>query len=345
MDTAFASASLLLKVVIPSENTTKTIRIETKTKVGELQEKIKKKMPTSCQPYELDSFGLFWYSDSGPLWLSEGSTLKSYNMKNGDTLEYKKRPPKISRGGTVQPTAAYLSSQGGETSPHTQGKTEKILPSATTRQTIAAIQSSTTLKGGSALWVPVRPGSAHGIPPLNPEKAPPSNSTNSSPQMSPALGISDLDSLIDDFVNGSPRCGASDPDLMSSSAINEHELQADMDLHGSGENDDNGSLSFNSMTKTYSDGQLSHTYEQSVSVEDAHTNVRGSAGSHAAPPSASMDIFNRAQQQQITETKVNMKVVETILSDALGGIEAGEVDMELVKMYISSAITIIRSMS
>jgi len=340
MDTAFASAALLLKIVIPSENTTKTIRLETKTKVGELQERIKKKMSTSCQLSEIDSFGLFWYSDSkGPLWLSEGSTLKSYNIKNGDTLEYKKRPPKVSRGGTVQPTAAYLSLGGDD--PRTLDKPEKNLPSATTRQTIAAIKSAPS-KGGSALWVPVRPGSAHGLPPLNP-KTLSSNSPNSSPRMSPALGISDLDSLIDDFDQGLSRCEVID--LMSSSEINNAEPRVGMDLHGSGENDDNGSLSFNSMTKSDSDSQLSHTYEQ-LGVENAHNHASGgSAETHSNPPSASMDIFNRVQQQQIIENKVNMKVVETILSDALGGIEAGEVDMELVKMYISSAITIIRSMS
>ena len=128
---------------------------------------------------------------------------------------------------------------------------------------------------------------------------------------------------------------------MSSSEITDEKLHEGAELHDSCENDDNGSLSFNNMS--YSDSQLSHAYEKSLSVDNGASDSTESRNHN--PPSASIDIYNRAQQQQMIENKVNMKVVETILSDALGGIEAGEVDLEMAKMYISSAITVIRSIS
>lgn len=82
MDSVFAP--LLLKIIIPSQKTTKTIRIDSKTKIWELQESVKKKMGAATQlPGDIDSYGMFWYSESGPLWLADNSTLKSYNMKNG----------------------------------------------------------------------------------------------------------------------------------------------------------------------------------------------------------------------------------------------------------------------
>ena len=92
MEVSFAPSSLLLKVIIPAENTSKTIKVDTKTKVYELHEKIRRKLcTTSSSLYQLQqngdidptSYGLYWYSDSGPVWLAENSTLKTYNMKNG----------------------------------------------------------------------------------------------------------------------------------------------------------------------------------------------------------------------------------------------------------------------
>jgi len=48
--------------------------------------------------------------------------------------------------------------------------------------------------------------------------------------------------------------------------------------------------------------------------------------------------------QKTIEEKISMKVVERILVDAMSGIDNGE-DISFVKMYISSALTILRSMS
>jgi hypothetical protein len=273
-------------------------------------------------------------------------------MKNGDTLEYKKKPPKISRGGTVQPTATYLSPNSAQSSPRLLDKPDLQHISPAVRQTIAATKPNTS-KG--SFWVPVRPGSAH-IPPVS-----------SSPTMpqSPSLGISDLDSLIDGFDDQSLSTSDFDDQFLYSDDIHVNSLKtqdADKNLHESGDNDDNGSLSFNSMVE----GQHSDPYDRLGSDRDAYDDspfanrAQDTTLSHnndinfdkhfnkdstvdSLPPTASsLAIFNAAQQKLI-ESKVNLKVVETILSDALSGIEAGVVDMELVKMYLTSAITLIRN--
>lgn len=348
MDSLFSSPALLLKIIIPSENTSKTIRIETKTKVCELQERIKKKMSTTASQVssEVDTFGLFWYSDSGPVWLADASTLKSYNMKNGDSLEFKKRPPKLSRAASVQPAPTYLSTSADAIPRGASTPTVRELPeiprlASSSRQTIATIKSPASSKPKSNLWVPVRPGSAYGLLPQQNAKALPLPPTPPSSSQ-PLPVMSDLDGLIDSFDDqwfDGENVGATDKDSTL------HNIQE------SDDNDDNGSLSFN-LNKSKSESQLD-TYEYSsrdneASVHDEEASTDDNSGSNydfSSFPQASMNIFNKAQQQKMIENKVNMRVIETILTDALGGIEAGVVDMDLVKMYISSVLSILRNIS
>ena len=75
--------SVTIKVVVPSSNVCKTVRLPVKIKVKELHDILTKKLSTvSNAPLHIyEDYGFYWHSDSGPVWLSDSATLRAYNFK------------------------------------------------------------------------------------------------------------------------------------------------------------------------------------------------------------------------------------------------------------------------
>eukprot|EP01113_Clastostelium_recurvatum_P031020 TRINITY_DN382_c0_g1_i3.p1 TRINITY_DN382_c0_g1~~TRINITY_DN382_c0_g1_i3.p1 ORF type:complete len:476 (-),score=115.16 TRINITY_DN382_c0_g1_i3:106-1533(-) len=110
----FANAEVVvLKIIVPTEKISKMIQFPSKSTISEMKEIILQKLGLvkldSGARRNFEKFALFWYNDSGPLWLSEGSSLRSYGLKNKDELQFKERPGGIGdRSSTTGTSASRL---------------------------------------------------------------------------------------------------------------------------------------------------------------------------------------------------------------------------------------------
>ncbi len=84
MDTKGGGDTIILKVVVPSDNVSKTIRLPPRTLIKDLHQPLSKKLASmdNVQPSAYDDYAFCGLSESGPLWLADKSTLRAYNLKN-----------------------------------------------------------------------------------------------------------------------------------------------------------------------------------------------------------------------------------------------------------------------
>jgi len=83
------SRAILVKISIPSEGITKTVLINTTSLISDLRNKINLKLKTKSG---LDGYAFFWYKDNDQLWLDDKVSLKAYNFKDGELVEFKQKP-------------------------------------------------------------------------------------------------------------------------------------------------------------------------------------------------------------------------------------------------------------
>lgn len=83
-----AQETITIKVVIPSSNACKTVRLPVRVKVKELHDILTKKLATlaNSPQHIYEDFGFYWHSESGPVWLAESSSLRAYNFKSNVCL-------------------------------------------------------------------------------------------------------------------------------------------------------------------------------------------------------------------------------------------------------------------
>lgn len=335
----------------------------------ELAERILRKMPPAAQQNEavVSTFGLYWYSESGPVWLAEGSTLKAYNLKNGDKLEFKQKPQNIrfSKGPNLVPTPT-----ASKESPSTSSPRPPITSAAT-----AKVQAST-------LWMPSRPASIY--------------DSGGAGGKEEKDNFEDLDSLISDFDEESSE-GSSfikdpmDPveDVFQENNIYEeeeggvdssslfappNEYRSSTYLESKPNYESKSSSFLDSSRSTYEDNSSS-TYDDYYSSSNNRNSSKSNNNSISNKESysdsgagAGGSLFNYADfKDEIQQTiRAAMKTapahllnggypppkdkreeinsLETILQDALSGIEDGFVDLDMAKMYITSALCIVRSL-
>jgi hypothetical protein len=58
------------------------VRTNTASKVSQLSETVMEKLQTADKQ-DFSRFGLYWYNETGPLWLSENASIRAYGFKNG----------------------------------------------------------------------------------------------------------------------------------------------------------------------------------------------------------------------------------------------------------------------
>lgn len=224
------------------------------------------------------------------------------------------------------------------------------------RQTIATLKKPKKPSQASFWIAPKRPGSAYDMPPVNTAKAPSSSlSSTSTPTYtststpiptpptfnnavlpeeatSPSMGIADLDVLIESFDDSSNDERDNDSSSLSYEAFygeqpyGEQDTQYDSDDNN---NNDNGSLSFNLSSSSDAYGGYDSTPAAPIEREPGNTFSTQSSAKVV---------------QKAIEDKVSVRMVERILEDAIKGIDEEE-DISFIKMYLTSALAILRSVS
>lgn len=76
--------TILVKIAIPSEGTTKTLLINTTSLISDLREKLKVKLQASGKwDATEEGYAFFWNKDNDQLWLDDKVSLKAYHFKDG----------------------------------------------------------------------------------------------------------------------------------------------------------------------------------------------------------------------------------------------------------------------
>eukprot|EP00026_Physarum_polycephalum_P007011 Phypoly_transcript_07064.p1 GENE.Phypoly_transcript_07064~~Phypoly_transcript_07064.p1 ORF type:complete len:541 (-),score=123.61 Phypoly_transcript_07064:71-1654(-) len=155
--------SITIKVIVPSSSVSKTVRLPVKIKVKELHDILAKKLATLSNSHQhtYEDYGFYWHSDSGPLWLSESSSLRAYNFKANVSVEFKKR---ISPSPVGIPVTQNTKSKSKK-------EKKKTSPEPAIAKSEGTIQQSQPLPGGEiprivavrkmSAWVSSRPGSLY----------------------------------------------------------------------------------------------------------------------------------------------------------------------------------------
>jgi hypothetical protein len=58
------------------------VRTNTGHKVASLTVQMAEKLETA-EKQDFSHFGIYWYSETGPLWLADNSYIRAYGLKNG----------------------------------------------------------------------------------------------------------------------------------------------------------------------------------------------------------------------------------------------------------------------
>jgi hypothetical protein len=84
--------ALLLKISLPTEGISKTVLIGFNATLADVRQKLSTKLSSFQIPTDINNWAfLLTKNDADQMWLDDKVTLKAYNVKDGDTLEFKRK--------------------------------------------------------------------------------------------------------------------------------------------------------------------------------------------------------------------------------------------------------------